>query len=584
MTRLAWVLALVACGGSGARVATHDRAKVAARVHALADDYVAQYKAHWPELADAGGLTMAHHDAFSDNSLAGYHAWQALEDRWFAEVSAIDPEQLWGTPEWVLLGDLRETLAGARGARVCRSELWPAHQQGWQTNLIILLDQQPVGSAGARMEALARWHQFPRYLDRELDNLREGVRLGYTAPRTNVELAIKQLDLMLAAPENTPLVSPAKRDTDPAFDAQWHDLVANELVPAIRRYRGYLADEYLARARTTIGVSALPDGAACYRAMLRYATTTDVDPQQLFEMGKARVAEREAAALALARELYGADITLATLHDRLEADPHNRFASGDDIVAVARGAVARAEAAAPRYFGRLPKAKLEIKPYAAFEASTHPSARYESAARDGSHPGYFRIDSTNVGDARRAAAEDTAFHEAFPGHHLQISLQQEIGDSHELYDLASSGAYVEGWARYTESLADEMHLYSTPLDRLGAVSGLPTGMVVDPGIHAMGWTREQAIQYTLAKQVGETRESAESYVDRIAIWPAQMVTYGYGELAMLDLRKHAEHELGARFDIRAFHDHVLERGALPLPMLREVIDRWVAEAKRGGAG
>jgi uncharacterized protein (DUF885 family) len=502
-----------------------------------------------------------------------------VQDRFYAEVTAIDARALWGMQEWVMLGYLRETLVADRGARACRSELWPAHQFGWQMMLMPLLDQQPVGNAVARGEALARWQQFPRYLDREIANLREGIRLGYTTPKHNIELALRQLDAMLADPDKTPLVGPAHRDTDPAFVARWTELVTAQIVPAIRRYRDYLATEYLPHARTTIGVRDLPDGAACYRGMLRAATTTDIDPAELFRKGEARVAEREAKTIALARELYG--ITdLRKLHDLVEADPNNHFKSGEEIVQFARAAVDRAEAAAPRWFGRLPKARIEIKPYADFEVAAHQSARYEPAPRDGSHAAYYRIDATNVASARRLDAEDTAFHEAFPGHHLQLALQRELGaGGHEIYDLGSTGAFVEGWARYTESLADEMHLYSSPLDRLGAVAGLPTGMVVDPGIHAIGWTRDQAVEYYLAKQIGETRDSAESYVDRIAVWPAQMVTYGYGELAMLELRARAEHDLGARFDIKAFHDHVLAHGALPLTMLREVIERWIAEAR-----
>jgi uncharacterized protein (DUF885 family) len=555
----------------------------ASRVRAIADDYVAAYKQGFPELAEDAGVTLAHHDALSDNSRAALAAWQVREDAWAAQLANIEPDKLWGTPEWVLYGYLRNTLDSSRATRVCRAELWPAHQYGWQTLLVAIVDKQPVGTAALRNEALARWRQLPRFLETEIDNLREGLRLGYTAPRRNIQLASEGLDALLATDlAESPFWSPAKRDLDPRFQAQWKTLVEADILPAIRRYRDFLRGDYVGKARTTLGITGIPNGEACYRGALRTFTTTDIDPAVLYKRGEERVAEREARALALARKLLGDGVAnLRAAKALLDKNPRNQFAGPTEVLRFVGAALARASAAAPRWFARVPSAGVTLVPYDDFEARSRPSARYEPAARDGSRPGRYRIDVTNVESLQRAELEDTAFHEAIPGHHLQIALAQELPGQHELVDISFTSAFGEGWARYGEGLADEMGLYSGDLDRLGSVAHLPTGMVVDPGIHAMGWTREQAIAYVAQKQISYTPDEAASYVDRIAVLPGQMVSYGVGELEILTLRREAEVQLGQRFDIRAFHGCVLANGAVTLPMLREAVTRWIAERVSG---
>jgi len=189
---------------------------------------------------------------------------------------------------------------------------------------------------------------------------------------------------------------------------------------------------------------------------------------------------------------------------------------------------------------------------------------------------------TNPDSLKRAELEHTTFHEGIPGHHLQMEIGKERPGARGYGDIASLGAYIEGWARYAEGLADEMALYSSDLDRLGAFAHLPTGLVVDPGVHSMGWTRERAIAYVMEKQLGLSPDAAAAYVDRIAVTPGQMVSYGAGELAIRGLRARAEAELGARFDIRAFHEIVLSQGAMPLPLLGELVSRWIEDEKHGG--
>jgi uncharacterized protein (DUF885 family) len=565
---------LAACGGS-AREAAAPRGTAAERVRALAAEYASEYARAFPELAEYYGHAVARHDSLSDNSLKGLAAWRAREDAWLLRLSAIDAGELRGSDVWTIHARLRETLESSIGGRVCRAELWPAHQFGWQTTLLAVLTTQPLDPPSARAAALARFGQLPRYLETEVANLREGLRLGYSVPRRNAELALAQIDALLQTPaESSPLFGPRRRVTDEAFQKAWETLATDSLLPAITRYRDFLRDEYAPRARSTVAISELPNGTACYRSQIRLFTTTRLDPATIYERGQARVAEREAKALALAAKLYGvADLRAAKA--AVEADPRNRFASREQTLEFVRAAFDRARAAAPRWFGSLPRGELKLVPYDDFEAKARPGARYEPVSADGSIPARYRIDVTHFDTLERLDLELTTFHEGIPGHHLQLGLEREQKSERDRGDPAGLPAFNEGWARYAETLADEMGLYSSDLDRLGATAHLPTGLVVDPGIHAFGWTRERAIAWSLEKQVAFSPEDAAAYVDRIAVTPGQMLSYGTGELEFVSLRREAEAALGAKFDIKAFHDQVLANGTIPLPVLREVVEEWI---------
>jgi uncharacterized protein (DUF885 family) len=526
-----------ACGGRATPPRSAPLDDSASRVLAVAREYSAAYSQAFPDVVEYVGQPLAHHDTLPDNSLAALEAWHAHVDAWLAALAKVDGNGLWGKPEWVLHGMLRNALENEVANRVCRAELWPAHQFGWQTTLLAIVDKQPLGTALARTEALSRWQQLPRFLETEVTNLREGIRLGYTAPRRNVELALGQLDALLGAPLNdSPLMGPARRDTDAEFRASWQQLVEAQLVPAVTRYRDFLRDEYAPRARTSIGIASIPNGAECYRARIKLNTTEQVAPRAMFELGTQLVAEREAKALQLARALFGDGISdLRAAKAAVDADPRNRFATAEEALSFVDQAMGRARQAAPR--------RIEV--------------------------------------------EHTTFHEGIPGHHLQIGRDQDADapsssgssgspDLPTVLDFGGMSAYYEGWARYAESLADEMGLYSSDLDRFGAVSHLPTGLVVDPGIHAMGWTRDAAMAWVSSKQVGFSPELIEAYVDRIAVCPGEMLSYGFGEHELLLLRHEAEATLGSKFDIKTFHERVLAQ-AVPLPMLREVVTRWIRQ-------
>lgn len=547
------------------------------RVTELADAYMKSWLEAFPENATYFSLPGARHDRLTDNSLAAVQAWQKTEDELASQLSQVNAEALWGTSEWVTYGFLREALEASRGLRVCRNELWPANQMiGWQTNATVLASMQPVGTADLRAQALDRWRSLPRFVDTEIANLREGIRLGYSTPKRNVQLVIDQLDGLLALPvTESPFYNPATRDDDPAFRKELEELVRDGIQPAIRRYRDYLRDEYLAAARERQAVAANPDGARCYAASLRTYTTLDRSPREVFESGQRAIEERETRMKELGRKVFGTD-DLAQIRKRLHEDKENRFATRDEILAYSRTALERARKLIPSWFGRVPKADVVIEPQLEFQERSG-SSQYFPASEDGSRPGTYQINLYKPEVQDRGLVESTAFHEAWPGHHLQLALAQERAQAHPITRFLFNSGFAEGWARYTETLADEMGLYSSDRNRLSMLAAVPSGMVVDTGLHGLGWSREQAIEYRLSKQIIVNSEAASDYVDRIAVLPGQMTTYGVGEREILALRERARQALGDRFDIREFHDRVLENGSITLGMLEEVVERWIAD-------
>ena len=552
-----------------------DAGATAMTVTRLADAYVREYTAAFPEVAFLNGFTLLRNDGLSDNSLAAYAAWEKNEDRWWKEVAALDASSLWNRPEWITYGFLREALEASRGARICRTELWPANQlSGWQTGFALLADAQPVGSAELRAQALARWSKLPRYLDNETARMREGVRLGYTTPRHNVELTLQQLDQILKTPvAESPFYGPARRDSTAGFRALWESLLTSEITPAVRRYVDYLRTDYLPKARAAIAVSQQPNGAACYQAAFRALTSLNRPPRETYAKGEARVAQHEAEMAGIGRDELGTT-DVADLRQRVDTDSANRFRSREELLAFSKAAVARAKAALPRWFGRLPKAEAVVRPQPDFLEANAPD-QYDAPAQDGSRPGVFRINLYQPEKRLRSKAEVTAFHEIYPGHHLQIALAQEQPAVHPISQLVGTSAFVEGWGRYAESLAEEMGLYTSPFARVGRRSWPGHGMVVDPGVHVFAWSRDSAIRYVKAGGWPE----AEAMVDRVVVWPGQLTAYDTGALEILALREQAQRELGSRFDIREFHDQLLANGAITLPMLRQVIEHWIASKK-----
>lgn len=544
----------------------------------LADLYVAKMFEFSPESATFFGAAGGNDGALSDNSAAGVLKWQHFEDSLLTALNTLNPAQL-STGDRITYGILHEQLAGDADCEVCKTELWSVDQVGgWQINFTELATIQPVGTNAKRNAALSRWSKIPQYIRNEISKLKIGLSRNYSAPKTNVSLVITQIEGMITdKPEKSPFYAPALADTDKVFDAAINRLIADSIAPALKQYREYLQTQYLPAARTVISIAALPNGAVCYRAMLHASTTLSISPEGIYDEGVQAIADREAKTKALGLTLYGTN-DLDKINQRLNNDTSNNFKTRDEITAYSTAAIARAQARLPLYFHMLPKATVAIKAIPVYEEqSGYP--HYEPAPDDGSRPGTYYIDLYAPEKQNKGDAEVTAFHETYPGHHLQMSIARELMKSSPVSKYIFNSGYVEGWARYCETLADEMGLYSSDLNRLKLYSQTPTGMVVDPGIHFKGWTREQAIAYTLVHQPSFNQQQAESYVDRIAIEPAQMTSYGVGELQFKTLRRLAETQLGTKFKLKAFHDQCLNQGTVPLDMLSSHINDWINKEK-----
>jgi uncharacterized protein (DUF885 family) len=577
------VLATVAVGGltwSAGPAKVGDSAaaaEAATRVNAVADAYLKAYFQHFPEWATFYRIEGATHDRLRDNTREGRQAWQRVEDDLLARLVTVDPGALKGTPTWVTYGVLRELLESAQQVRVCRIENWAVDQVwGWQIAFGELADAQPVTTTEERARARNRWRALPGFIDNETKNLADGIGDGYSVPQHNVDLVVAQLDGLLGmAPEDSPFFAPARVAGDEVMAAQWRALIRDGVYPAITRQRDFLRDEYRKNARQAISVAANPDGEACYRALLRANTTLPYLPKDMFAAGQNAVALRETRMVAIGQRLFGTS-DLAEIRRRLREDASNRFATRGQLMSYTTAAIERARQAAPRWFNHLPRSEIVIKPIPEYQEKSS-TARYMPASDDGSLPGTYYVNLYQPEKQSRGEVESVAFHETYPGHHLQIALAQEQASTHPILRYFGNSGFSEGWARYSETLADEMKLYSSELNTLAMLSGLPTGMVVDPGIHAMGWTRDQAIAYARDKQPSMTPDEAAAYVDRIVVWPGQMVTYGTGELEIVQLRREAELALEKDFSVREFHDHVLGNGAVTLAMLRAQVADWLKE-------
>ena len=556
---------------------------LATRVRQLADTYLAAYFERHPDEATLDGVANFRHDRLPDNSPAATARWEQRENTWLAELTRIDPAPLAGRPEGIAYGIMRDAIEGSVATRVCRFELWSvAHTGGgWLSTVTSLASLQAVGSDEARRQLLARWRAVPTYIATETANHREGLRLGYTAPRRNVGIALSEIDTLLATPlEQSPLYDPARRDSTPAFRADLARVIDQDIVPMMRRYRAFLATEYLPRARTAIGVSANPHGLACYRASIRVTTGLALSADSVHRLGLATVKQLEGEMRAIAVRSFGTSDVSALL-DRLRTDTAYTFRTRDEMLARARDALERARSAIPRWFGRLPRAPVVVEPYPAFR-ERQSVGEWNPPAEDGSRPGIYYLSTYDPLHKSRADLEPLSFHETVPGHHLQGTIALERGDTiPAIARYFWSPGFGEGWAEYSEQLADEMGLYSSDTARLGALADITlsaTLLVVDTGIHAFGWTRAQSIAY-IREHTRVPLLRAEVGVDRYPVWPAQGLSYGLGRLEIRRLRALAEQQLGASFDIKTFHDRVLEHGAVPLPVLRASIERWIAAAR-----
>jgi uncharacterized protein (DUF885 family) len=551
------------------------------QLDALADRMVAEAVAYDPTSAYFIGVPAPDNRRWADRSLEGIAAYRARNDALLADLKRIDAGQL-SQPKRFVHASMVERLEAEKQRRVCHYELWDAnHMSGWHMEFADVAREQPVGTAEQRAEALERWSSLPTLVDQEIANARTGLNAGYSAPKAAVRRLIKQIETIAsAAPESLPYWQVAERSDQAAFRTAFREVIAARIQPAFGRYLAFLNTEYLPEAREAIAITANPDGRACYAASLRGYTTLKRSPEDVFELGKSTVNANLVDVKALGLKKFGTD-DLPTILRRINAAPDNRFKSEEELIAFSRSVVDRAREKSAALFERMPAQEMRVEPFHAYRRGTGGSSYYERQI-DPARPAFYRIASEKWRDDTRGGAEITAVHEGYPGHHMQISFAT-MTSSGPIANMLGNSAYAEGWARYSEALAEEAGIYQTDYALMTRRLWPARGMVVDPGIHLMGWPRERAIAFV--RESGRFQGAdADDLVDRIAVWPGQLTAYDSGALEIVALRRQAEKALGACFSLPEFHARVLETGIVPLGTLRDHIGLWIAAKQCPAAG
>jgi uncharacterized protein (DUF885 family) len=486
-----------------------------------------------------------------------------------------------------LLGEIDSEIA----ARECAIAEWAVDpRDGPQVALLNLAHLQTVKDPAQGRALVARWRNIPAYLDARMANLRRALGEGRVATRESVERSLRQLDELLAQPAAAWVLGEPGRADRPGWSDDDRralregvdEAVGEGIRPAFARYRQVVRDEVLPRARDDqhVGLGHIPGGEACYAKMIRVHTSLTLAPEEIHRIGLEEIARIRGEMTALGEQLFGTR-DLAAIQERLRTDQALYFHDRAGVEAKAVEALARAEAAMPRWFGKLPRTPCVVKRVEGYEEKDTTIAYYRQPAVDGSRPGTYYINTYAPETRPRYEAEALAFHESVPGHHTQIALAQEQGELPEFRKHLGVTAYVEGWALYTERLAAEMGLYSSDLDRMGMLSfdaWRASRLVVDTGLHALGWDRQRAIQYMM-DNTALARNNVENEVDRYIGWPGQALAYKLGQREIFALRAQAQRRLGPAFDIRAFHDNVLAHGAVSLAVLRAELERWLDSAE-----
>lgn len=584
-------MALALALGALACAAPEDRAAAtpgeAAGLRALADRYW-----QWHLEGDPIEATYLGERRFDDRLpelSAAARARRSEEARALLDALAgIDGEALEGQPRLTYLA-LEQELRRDAAERTCAFDEWSVdHREGLHLSLLNVAAVQPLRTPEDGERLLRRWGAMADLLDDHIANLRTGLESGRTPARVGVDRTLSQLDDLLGRPADAwPLYGPAHRIPPSwtprqraGFRGELRLLIEDRIRPAFARLRDFLRADLrpVARRGESAGLGGLPGGAECYDALVESFTTLDLEPLEIHETGLHEMLRIRDRMRRLGGRVLGT-VDLQEIQAALRGDPALHFETTEEIVEKAEGATARAYEEMPRWFGRRPRAKVVVRPVPDYEAPHTMVAYYRQPAPDGSRPGIYYVNTHRPPTRPRYEAEVLTFHEGIPGHHLQMTIAQELTGLPPFRRHLGATAFKEGWALYAEGLAEEMGLYESDLDRLGLLSydaWRASRLVVDTGIHAFGWTRGRAAEY-LRENTFLSEANIQNEVDRYVTSPGQALSYKVGQLTISRLRREAKDRMGARFDIRTFHDRVLENGAVTLGALEEVVRSWIEE-------
>ncbi len=517
----------------------------------------------------------------------------AFARKWQARLAAVDTSGL-GEQDRLSTQILLRRLSLAIEGERFPGYLQPINQFYSLPNQMAQLGSgtsaQPFKTVADYENWTRRARQIPALFEQAIANMREGIAAGVVQPRVLMEKVLPQLDaLIVADPTQTLFYQPIAKlpetfsPADKArLTAEYTVLIRDTLLPAYRNLRTYIASEYLPKTRSTVGLYALPDGAAWYAYQARTTTTTNLSPAEIHQIGLDEVARIHAAMRKIIAELkFKGD--LQAFFTFLDSDKRFEFKDEPALLAYFESLRLRVEPGAARLFSLQPKAGFEIRPVETFRNKSAAGGSYQSPSEDGSRPGVFYVNTYDLPSRKTWDAEDLYLHEAVPGHHFQIALQQELTALPKFRRFGGETAYSEGWGLYAESLGKELGVYQDPYDYFGYLQNelwRAIRLVVDTGLHDKGWSRQQVIDYMLANSA-QSQTQAISEAERYMAIPGQALAYKMGELKIKALRARAEKALGPKFDIRAFHREVLKDGAVTLDVLETKIDRWIAAVQAG---
>jgi uncharacterized protein (DUF885 family) len=459
-----------------------------------------------------------------------------------------------------------------------RPELQPLNQlEGPQQDPAMVVTAMPAATAEDHDDIVERLRGLPELIDQSIELMRAGVAAGIVPPAICLRDVPDQISNQLVAdPMQSPLLQPLAAGAADALKAEAAAIYRDAIAPAYGRLDDFVRNDYLPAGRDTISCAALPGGADRYDYHVRHYTTTNLSPEEIHRIGTdevARIGERMRGLIAD----VGFDGGFADFARFLATDDRFFFATGSELVDAYRAIAARIDPEISRLFGRQPKLPYAIEPVPSYAEQSQTAAYYLPGAPDGSRAGTFFANTYDLRSRPSWEMESLTLHEAVPGHHLQIALGQEQTELPAFRRFAWFTAHGEGWGLYAESLGEELGLYTDPYQRYGAYFGemwRAIRLVVDTGMHALGWSRDQAIAYA-EEQSGRTDHDVVVEIDRYIVWPGQALAYKIGELELQRLRRAATERLGASFDVRAFHDEVLRHGSVPLGLLARLVDQWV---------
>jgi uncharacterized protein (DUF885 family) len=543
-----------------------------------------------PELATVIG-DYRYNDRWSNNSLA--HVAETRQDleKWLARFQAVDTA---GFPEQeklnqsLMVANLKQRIEGIdlKTYEMPVDQFYGVHLQFPQ-----FVSAIPFDSTKHYEDYLVRLHKIPQATNEIIELMKQGEKDRLMPPRFLLEKTITQCkSIAEPAGEASAFGHPVAHfpDAVPAADRQrLHDAIVaavdNEVRPAYNKLEKFIATEYAAKGRTDPGVWALPNGDALYRYRIRLLTTTSMDPEAIHQLGLKEVARIEGEQLVIAKKLGFAD--LASFRASVKSDPKLFATSREQLLEKYRQYLKQMEPELPKIFGLLPKTGVEVRPVEEFREKEAASASYQQGTPDGSRPGIIYVNTGDFAHRTLVNIESTAYHEGVPGHHMQISIAQTLPGLPPFRQQAGYTGYVEGWALYSERLGKDVGFYQDPYSDYGRLSDemlRAIRLVLDTGVHYKHWTRQQMIDFFHAHS-SEDEPDVQAETDRYIAIPAQALCYKLGQLEILKMRDRAKAELGGKYDIRAFHDEVLNGGALPLDVLDARVTAWIAAQKSGNS-